>query len=88
MVIKLLGFLDLLAAIFLILAQWDIGLSIASFFAFYIVIKSLLFIGNWASLVDLLAGIYIFLVIYDMHSAFSLIFALWLLQKSFFSLFF
>jgi len=86
--LKLLGFLDLLAAVFLILAQWNIGLSIASFLAFYTIGKSLLFIGNWASLVDLLAGIYMFLVIYDVHTAFSLIFALWLLQKSFFSLFF
>lgn len=88
MVVKLLGFLDLLAAVFLVLAQWDIGLSIAGFFAFYIILKSLLFLGDWASLIDLLAGIYMLLVIYDVHSAFSLIFVLWLLQKSFFSLFF
>lgn len=88
MVVKLLGFLDLLAAVFLVLAQWNIGLGIASFLAFYIIGKSVIFIGNWASIVDLLAGIYMFLVIYNIHSAFSLIFVLWLLQKSFFSLFF
>ena len=86
--LKLFGSLDLLAAVFLVLAQWDVGLGIATFLAFYIIGKSILFIGNWASLVDLLAGIYMFLVIYDIHSAFSLIFVLWLLQKSFFSLFF
>mgnify|MGYP001601123235 CR=1 FL=1 len=86
--LKLLGSLDLAAAISLILVQWDIGLGIASILAAYIVVKSLLFLGNWASLVDLSSGIYMFLVIYDIHSALSLIFALWLLQKSFFSLFF
>ena len=86
--LKLFGSLDLLAAVFLVLAQWDVGLGIATFLAFYIIGKSILFIGNWASLVDLLAGIYMFLVIYDIHFAFSLIFVLWLLQKSFFSLFF
>jgi len=86
--LKLLGALDFAAALFLILAQWDIGLGIASVLAMYVIVKSLLFLGNWASLVDLSAGIYMFLVIYDTHSALSLIFALWLLQKSFFSLFF
>ncbi|MEK6848936.1 MAG: hypothetical protein AABX65_04895 [Nanoarchaeota archaeon] len=86
--LKLLGALDFAAALFLILAQWNIGLGIAGFLAMYVVVKSLLFFGNWASFVDLAAGIYMFLVIYDVHSALSLIFALWLLQKSFFSLFF
>lgn len=86
--LKLLGALDFVAALFLILAQWDIGLAIASVLAMYIIVKSLLFFGDWASFVDLAAGIYMFLVIYDVHSALSLIFALWLLQKSFFSLFF
>ncbi|MBS3151432.1 hypothetical protein J4443_03585 [Candidatus Woesearchaeota archaeon] len=86
--LKLLGILDLAAAFFFVLAQWDIGLGIASFFAGYIIIKSLLFLGDFASLIDLLSGIYMFLVIYDVHSAFSLIFVLWLLQKGIFSLLF
>ncbi len=85
--LKLLGALDLIAVVFFILAQWGVGLSVAPFFAFYIIIKSLLFFGNWASFVDLLSGGYMLLVIYGVHSAFSLIFILWLLQKSFFSLF-
>ncbi|MBI2508001.1 hypothetical protein HYV89_03535 [Candidatus Woesearchaeota archaeon] len=86
--LKLLGALDFAAALFLILAQWDIGLGIASILAIYIIVKSLLFFGNWASFVDLAAGAYMLLAIYDIHSALSIIFALWLLQKSFFSLFF
>ncbi len=86
--LKLLGALDLAAAIFMILVQWDIGIGIASVLALYVVVKSLIFLGNWASLVDLSSGIYMFLVIYDIHSAFSLIFVLWLVQKSFFSLLF
>lgn len=86
--LKLLGFLDLVAAVFFILVQWDIGLGIASFFAFYIIIKSLLFFGDWASFIDLFSGAYMLLVIYDIHSAFSLIFIIWLLQKSIFSLVF
>jgi hypothetical protein len=85
--LKLLGLLDLITAAFFILAQWDIGLGIASALAGIVLVKSLLFMGNWASFVDLLSGAYMFLVIYDIHSAFSLIFVLWLLQKSFFSLY-
>ena len=86
--LKLLGALDFCAALFLILAQWDIGLGIASALAMYVVVKSLLFFGDWASFVDLLSGVYMFLVIYDIHSAFALIFVFWLLQKGFFSLLF
>jgi len=86
--LKLFGALDLITAVFLVLAQWDIGLGIAGLLAAYIILKSLLFFGDWASFVDLLSGVYMFLVIYDIHSAFALIFVFWLLQKGFFSLLF
>jgi len=86
--LKLLGILDLAAAIFFVLIQWDVGLGIASFFAGYLVVKSLIFISDWVSWIDLISGLYMFLAIYDLHSAFSFIFVLWLLQKSFFSLMF
>ncbi|MBI2105368.1 hypothetical protein HYT56_00855 [Candidatus Woesearchaeota archaeon] len=86
--LKLLGILDLAAAVLLVLIQWDIGLGIASFLAGYLVAKSLIFISDWVSWIDLLSGLYMFLSIYDIHSAFTLIFVLWLLQKSFFSLMF
>jgi hypothetical protein len=85
--LMLLGLLDLLTAVFFILIQWDIGLGIASFLAGYVIVKSIIFLGDWTSWIDLLSGVYMFLVIYDVHSAFTLIFVVWLLQKSFFSLF-
>ena len=84
--LKLFGGLDLLAAVFLVLAQWDFGLSIATFLAGYLILKALIFITNWSSWIDLLAGVYLILVVQDVHSAFSLIFTIWLLQKGFFSL--
>ncbi|MAG45208.1 MAG: hypothetical protein CMH63_00340 [Nanoarchaeota archaeon] len=84
--LKLFGVLDLLAAVFLVLAQWDFGLSIATFLAGYLILKALIFITNWSSWIDLLAGVYLILVVQDVHSAFSLIFTIWLLQKGFFSL--
>ncbi|MEK6856813.1 MAG: hypothetical protein AABX49_02240 [Nanoarchaeota archaeon] len=86
--LKLLGVLDLITAVFFILAQWDVGLGVAEVLAFYILIKSILFFGDWASFIDLLSGAYLLLLVYDIHSAFSLVFILWLLQKSFFSIFF
>lgn len=84
--IKLLGFIDLIAAFVFILVQWNIGMKIAVIAAIYLIVKSLLFIGDIASVIDLIAGIYLILVLVGVHSAFSFIFVIWLLQKGFFSL--
>jgi|TARA_B100001971_G_C18134056_1_gene506528 hypothetical protein len=84
--IKVFGLFDLLAAIFLVLAQWEVGLSVAMVLAGYLILKALIFITSWSSWIDLLTGIYIILVVQGIHSAFSLIFVVWLLQKAFFSL--
>jgi hypothetical protein len=87
MVVKLFGFLDLLGAIVFVLVQWDIGISLAYIVAGYLILKSLIFIGDFSSWIDLIAGIYLLLVVFDIHSLFSIIFVLWLGQKGVFSLF-
>lgn len=84
--IKVFGVLDLIAAIIFVLVQWGIGVKIGFFVAAYLIIKSLMFIGDIASIVDLIAGVYLVLVLLGVHSAFSVVFVLWLLQKAFFSL--
>jgi len=84
--LKLLGMLDLSIALFFILVQWDIGLGIATVLGILFLIKSLIFIYDWTSVIDVLSGIYLFFVIYDVHASLSLIFILWLLQKAVFSL--
>ena len=87
MIIKLFGLMDLVAAVLFLLLQWGIGGKVAIFFAIYLVVKSLIFIGDFTSWIDLIAGVYLFLVIFDVHSFFSFLFILWLGQKAFFSLF-
>lgn len=86
MFVKLMGILDLLAAVFIILLKWNIGSNIGLVIAILLGIKSLIFFYNWASVVDLMSvGILIFAV-YGYYFFFSWIFSLWLLQKAFFSI--
>ena len=87
MLIKVFGLMDLLAAIVFASAQWGFGLYLGKIIAIYLIVKSLLFITDFASWVDLLAGAYLLLVVFGVHSIFSVIFILWLLQKAIFSLF-
>lgn len=87
MIVKLFGIMDLVAAAVFILVQWGFGANFALFVALYLILKSLLFLPDFASVIDLIAGIYLILVIYNIHDIFSTIFIIWLLQKSFFSLF-
>ena len=84
--LKLLGFLDLLAVVFYILAIWNFAGNIPLIFAIYLIIKSLLFITDWVSMVDLVAGIYLLLIVFNVHSVFGIVFVLWLLQKAVISL--
>ena len=56
--LKLLGMLDLSIALFFILVQWDIGLGIATVLGILFLIKSLIFIYDWTSVIDVLSGIY------------------------------
>ena len=86
--LKLLGLLDLCTAFFFMLAQWDVTLGLASFFGILFILKSLIFIRDWASIIDLISGTYLFFVIYDIHTSLSLIFILWMIQKGIFSLIF
>jgi len=86
MIVKLFGLMDLFAALIFILAQWNIGIKWGVILAIYLIVKSIIFIADIASIIDLITGIYLVLVILNIHSAFSAIFIIWLLQKGFFSL--
>ncbi len=86
MIVKLFGLIDLFAALIFILVQWDIGIKWAIIMAIYLIVKSIIFIADIASIIDLITGIYLVLVILGVHSAFSAIFIIWLLQKGFFSI--
>lgn len=86
MILKFFGLMDLIAAGIFLLAQWGFGINIALFVAIYLILKSLLFIPDFASIVDMIGGAYLLLVVFNIHSIFSAIFVLWFLQKGIFSL--
>ena len=86
MIVKFLGVMDIIAGITFILAQWNFGYYVGLILAIYIVIKSLIFITDFASIIDLITGVYLILIVLNIHSAFSVIFVIWLVQKGIFSL--
>ena len=87
MIIKLLGLIDLLAAIFIILLRFHIGESIAFIVAILLILKSVIFLTSFVSLIDIISGIFLLLAVYGHYYFFTWIFALWLLQKAVISLF-
>ena len=87
MIVKFLGVMDIIAGITFILAQWNFGYYVGLILAIYIVIKSLIFITDFASIIDLIGGVYLLLIIFGIHEIFAVVFLLWFVQKGFFSLF-
>lgn len=84
MLLKLLGMLDLAAAIILILLNWSIGINIGWFFSIYLILKGIVF-WSLASLLDILSGILMILAIFGYYSIFTWLAVVWLAQKFFFS---
>ncbi|MBS3156993.1 hypothetical protein J4442_02355 [Candidatus Woesearchaeota archaeon] len=87
MIVKFLGVMDIIVGIAFILAQWSFGYHIGLILAIYVIIKALIFITDFASIIDLIGGIYLLLIIFGVHQIFAVVFLLWFLQKGFFSLF-
>lgn len=87
MIVKILGIIDILIALTFVIAQWNFGYYLGLVLAIYIIIKSLIFITDFASAVDLIGGIYLLLIVFNIHHIFAVVFLLWFLQKGFFSLF-
>jgi len=86
MIVKLFGLLDLFSAILLIFLKYSIGKSIAYFFIGYLIIKGLLFFGDFSSIMDIISGIFMLLATQDIFIFITWILVFFLLQKSFFSL--
>ncbi len=86
MIIKILGLLDIISSVFLGLSYFGYFKEVALIFAFYLLIKSIIFIKGFASIVDLITAIVFFLVISGVSGAWVWIFVLWLLQKGVISL--
>lgn len=90
--IKLLGILDIIAAVVLISKFFNIPFpkQILIFFALYLLIKGAIFFQYIASWIDILAGILVIFLLFNFSFAFikpaELIFTFLLLQKGLFSL--
>ncbi len=88
MIVKFMGVLDLLAALFLILFQLEIVTSrVMLSFALYLFVKGVVFWGDGASRIDLILSIYMVSLLIWSPWILSIIAAIYLIQKAFFSLF-
>ncbi len=88
MIVKVLGVLDIAAALVMVgLGFWDLkiaGLVLAAMLG----LKALVFISEkFASLLDLGAVVFLVLAAFGYHNVITYLFALWLLQKGIRSLF-
>ena len=87
MIIFILGIMDILSAISLFGIKFSMGMSVAWVFFAYLLIKSILFIRSWSSVVDLIvAGLFLAAML-GWYNIFTAIGILWLLQKGIISLF-
>ena len=88
MIVKVLGFLDLLCAVSVILLQfgflpWNLALAAAV----YLVAKGFVFRESLTSIFDIASGAYIVLMIFGVKFFLAYVIAAYLLQKALFSFF-
>ncbi len=82
MIIKLLGFMDLLAGIILLLNIFiDIKPLILILFGIYLIVKGITFWGDVLSVVDLIIGLYLFLNLFIHPGRINLSIAAFLIIK-------
>ncbi|MFH1771075.1 MAG: hypothetical protein ABH828_05990 [archaeon] len=85
---KIFGFFDLIAILMMILLQYDaVRWRIAIIFAAYLIIKGIIFKGDFASMMDIVIGTYIILIPIIGWKFFTIIFAIYLGQKAVVSFF-
>jgi hypothetical protein len=89
MIVKFLGVFDLIAALWIVLAQNHLIIArLGVIIIAYLLIKCYIFRDNWVSYIDLLIGVYIVFVMGgSTHALLSYLFAIYLGQKALFSLF-
>ncbi len=86
MIVKLLGFFDLLTAVVLFLLHHNlVGWKIAVFAFVYLVLKAVIFFGDVMSIIDGITAIYIIILVLGLHTSLTYIFIIYLFQKAVFS---
>jgi len=85
--IFVLGILDILAGLSLLLVKFNIFPVITALFGLYVLIKALVFLRSFASIVDIIVVIIFIITLLGSFNILSLCALFWLIQKGFFSLF-
>ena len=77
--------MDLISAFLFITLKYGVGETLAYIFAFYLILKGLLFFGGINTFFDIAGGVLLILAAQGVYSLFYWIVILWLFQKSLFS---
>ncbi len=86
MIIKFLGFLDLMVAGILLLLHFGlVGWNLALFAFVYLALKAIIFFGDLASILDAITGVYIILLLFGIHTKLTYVFIAYMVQKAVFS---
>jgi len=86
--VRIYGFLDVLAATVIIIMQFhSIAWRISVGLALYLIIKSLLYVRDVMSWVDLVVGIYMIILVWHGNLILTIIFSGYLAAKGLWSLF-
>jgi hypothetical protein len=88
MIGKIMGFIDIFAGIIMLLAQFGIVKGYILFsLGLYLIIKFIMFFGDFMSVIDGIVGIYLILMLLVTFSAISILFAAYLIIKGIWSIF-
>jgi hypothetical protein len=87
LLVRILGLMDLMTGVMLLLYQYDVaGTRLFLSFIFYLMLKGIIFRGDFASFVDLVIAIYMIFMIFLPITILTYIAAIYLFQKSLTSL--
>lgn len=87
MVVKILGVLDLLAALSILLLNFGAVKTMALALGIYLTIKGIIFIKSITSWIDIASGILMVVAVYGYFNILTWVAAIWLTQKGVISLF-
>ena len=83
MIIKILGFMDLLTAVLAVFVH--IGFlpgGILKLFIAYLLLKGIIFVRSFSSILDIVCAIYLIMMVFGFKSFFIYLVALYLFQKA------
>ena len=88
LIYKIFGFADLLTVVIMFLLNSSlIPWRFALIFASYLIIKGLIFKGDFASMMDIIVGVYIILIPVFSWKILTIILAIYMIQKAVISFF-